>query len=300
MSDKEDVVYESKPVLKSPYVVCGMSGWVNGGEVSTVGVNYFIRQFKAEKFAEIPASRYHIYQVPGVESLRPIFKMQEGLIVDTHLPKNQFYYATNPDAEHDLIIFQGTEPSLYWEEYADAVAGVASDFKASRVYTFCGLLDGSPYTREPVISCTCTDAKVKEEMERYNVTFSNREGPATFNQMLIYACKKKGLEGVNFTVRVPCYPEFNVFLGYSPRSARAVLVRLKDLMHLDLNLDEFNSAIKELEGKLNFIRQQNPQFNTLIEELEKNYVEMPYQGSLDISPSDAVKLAEEFLKNNED
>lgn len=300
MNIRDSVIFDSKPALRNPYIVCGLNGWVNGGKVSVVGVNFLIKQFSGVKFAEMPTSHYHIYQIPGVESLRPVFRMQDGLIVESHLPKNQFYYVVNPTSDHDLILFLGTEPSLNWEEYADTVVSLACDFGASRMYAFCGLLDRTPYTREPKISCTCTGVKVKDEMEKYNVTFSNREGPATFNQMLLYACKKKGLEGVNFTVRVPFYPEFNVVIDYSPKSIKAVLVRLKNLMHLDMNFDELNNAIKEVEGKLDFVRQQNPQFNTYIEELEKDYVEMPYQESLDISPSDAVRLAEEFLKKNKD
>jgi proteasome assembly chaperone (PAC2) family protein len=300
MSTGDKVKYGSKPDLRSPYIVCGLNGWINGGEVSVVGLNYLIKQFNGVKFAEMPTSSYHVYQIPGIESLRPVFKMQDGIIEETHLPRDQFYYATNPVSEHDLIFFLGTEPSLKWEEYADAVVSLARDFGASRLYALCGILDRTPYTREPKISCTCTSAGVKEEMEKYNVTFSHREGPATFNQMLVHACQRKGVEGVNFTVRVPCYPEYNVFVGYSPRSVKAVLVRLKDLMQLDINFEELDSAIKEVEGKLDSFRQQNPEFNTFIEELEKNYVEMPYQASLDISPSDAIRLAEEFLKNNED
>ena len=300
MNEKDNIIFESKPSLKNPYIVCGLNGSFNGGNVSVDGINYFIKHFNAVKFAEMPALRYHIYQIPGIESMRPVFKMEEGIITETSLPKNEFYYVKNSGSEHDLILFQGMEPNLNWEEYADAVVSLACDFKASRLYAMCGILDGTPYTREPIISCTCTDARVKEEMEKYNVTFSNREGPASYNQMLIYSCKKKGLDGVNFTVRVPCYPDHNVFLGYSPKSIKAILVRLKDLMHIDINMDELNNAIKELDGKLNFIRQQNPQFNTFIEEIEKNYTEMPYEDTLDISPSDAVKLAEEFLKNNKD
>jgi proteasome assembly chaperone (PAC2) family protein len=300
VSYKDIVIFDNKPTLRSPYVVCGLNGWVNGGEVSVVGVNYFITQFNGVKFAEMPASRYHIYQIPGIESLRPVFRMEDGIITETHLPGNQFYYARNPGSEHDFIFFLGTEPNLNWEEYADTVVSLACDFGASRLYTLCGLLDRTPYTREPMISCTCTSTKVKKEMEKYRVTFSNREGPATFNQMLLYACQKKRLEGVNFTVRVPCYPEHNVFIGYSPKSTKAVLVRLKDLMHLDMNFEELNNTVKEVEEKLDAFRQKNPQFNTFIEELEKDYAEMTYQESLDISPSDAVRLAEEFLKNNED
>jgi proteasome assembly chaperone (PAC2) family protein len=300
VSGQENVIFESKPELRSPYIVCGLNGWVNGGEVSVAGLNYLIKQLNGVKFAEMTTSRYHIYQIPGLESLRPVFRMEEGLIVQTHLPKDEFYYAKNPSSEHDLIFFQGTEPNLKWEEYANTVVGLARDFKATRLYALCGILDRSPYTCEPMISCTCTSTAVKEEMEKYSVTFSHREGMATFNQMLVCACQNQGLEAVNFTVRVPCYPEHNVFIGYSPKSIKAVLARLKDLMQLDMNFDELDDTIKEVEGKLDSFRQQNPQFNTYLEELEKEYNEMPYHEPLDISPSDAIKLAEEFLKNNED
>ena len=300
MDSKDILIFENKPVLKDPYFICGLSGWINGGEVSVAGINYFIKQFNGVKFAEMPSSRYHIYQVPGLESLRPFFKMEDGLIVETHLPGNQFYYAKNPGLEHDLIFFLGTEPSCNWEEYAGTVVSLAGEFGAARLYALSGLLDRTPYTREPLISCTCTSAEIKEEMERFDVTFSHREGPATFNQMLIHACMEKGLDGVTFTVRVPCYPEHNVFIGYSPRSTKAILIRLKDLMHLDMSFKELDNEIKEVKGKLDSFRQQNAEFNTYIEELEKKYVEMPYQETLDISPDDAVRLAEEFLKDNED
>jgi proteasome assembly chaperone (PAC2) family protein len=246
----------------------------------------------------MPASRYHIYQVPGLESLRPVFRMENGIITETNLPKNEFYYAKNADSGHDLILFQGNEPSLNWEEYADNVVNLATEFKTSRFYALCSILDRSPYTREPLISCTCTGEEIKAEMEKYNVTFSHREGPATFNQMLVYACRQKGIEGVNFTVRTPCYPEHNIFIGYSPKSLKAVLVRLKDLMDLDMSFSDLDEEIREVDEKLDAFRQQNQEFDTYIRELEKHFTEMPYEDSLNISPDDAVRLAEEFLKDN--
>ncbi len=299
MYKKDNLEFESRPALRNPDILCGLNGWVNGGDVSIGSVNYFIRQFKGVKFATMPASHYHIYQLPGIESLRPVFKMQDGLIIESHLPRNQFYYALNPSSDHDLILFDGTEPSLNWEEYADTVVGLACDFGASRLYTFGGVLDRTPYTREPKVSCACSSARVKAEMEKYNVTFTSREGAATFQQMLLYACQKKGLEGVSLTARVPYYPEFNVVLDYSPQSIKAVLVRLNHLMHLDMNFEGLNHAARELVGKLDFVRQQNQQFNNYIADLEKDYVAMPYQEPLDISANEAVSLAEELLKNNE-
>ncbi len=299
MSEIDGVAFEKRPSLRKPYFVCGVNGWVNGGDVSIGGVSYLIKQFKAEKFAEMKASRYHVYQVPGAENLRPVFKMQDGLIVEYRLPKNEFHFAKVPGCEHDLVLFSGSEPSLNWEEYADAIAKMALDFEAPRLYTFGGILDRSPYTREPRISCVCTNAKVKSEMERCNVTFSSREGPGTFNQMLLKSCMDKGIEGANLTVRVSYYPEFNVAIDYSAKSIKAVLVRLNHLMRLGTDFAELNEGIKELEGKLDFVRQQNPQFNAYVEELEKDYVEMPFE-PLDFSGNDAVKFAEQLLRENND
>jgi proteasome assembly chaperone (PAC2) family protein len=300
VNEEQHLIFDSRPTLHNPYIVCGLDGWINSGDVATGGINYFIRQFKAKKFAEIPAPRYHIYQIPSIQSMGPVFKMQHGLIVESHLPRNEFYYAENRVSDHDLILFLGTEPNLNWEEYADIVVSLASSFGATRLCALGGLMDRIPYTREPIMTCTCTSPKVKAEMEQYNVMFSNREGPATFNQMLLYACKKKGLDGVGFTVRVPYYPEYNVAIGYSAKSIKAVLIRLNHMLHLDLNFDELNNTAKELQDKLDVVRRQNPEFNTYIEDLEKDYVEMTYEETLDISPSEAVRFAEEFLKENKD
>lgn len=300
MGSLDNVKFDSKPALRKPYIICGLTGSFNGGNVSIGGINFFLDQYDTVKFAEMPASRYHVYQIPGVDSIRPFFKMEEGLIVESQLPVNEFHYATDTGSEHDLIVFRGDEPSLNWEEYAETIVDLAASFGAVRLYSMCGILDMTPYTREPLISATCTSPEVKEEMENYNVTFSNREGMASFGQMLVYTCRQKGLEAVNFTARVPCYPDFNVFLAESPKSLKAILVRLKDMMHFDMDFDELDDDIREMEEKLNFLRQQNANFNTLIEELEKKYPEMPYREALGLSPDDAVRLAEEFLKNNGD
>ncbi|MBM2824727.1 MAG: hypothetical protein HW402_391 [Dehalococcoidales bacterium] len=300
MDQRSSLIFHKRPTLRSPYIICGLNGWVNGGDVSVGGIRYLISQFKGAEFAEMPTSRYHVYQVPGVESLRPVSRMKDGLIADFHFPKDRFYYAVNPASDHDLILFLGTEPNLDWEGYADAVVSLACDFGASRLYTFGAVLDRSPYTREPKMSCTCTSVAVKDEMEKYNVNFSSREGPASFNIMLLHACQERDLDGVNLTVRAPYYPEFNINIDYSPKSIKAVLVRLNHLMHLDINFDGLGKAIRELDGKLDFIRRQNPQFNSYIEELEKDYVEMPYLEPLDMSPQEAIRLAEEFLRENKD
>jgi proteasome assembly chaperone (PAC2) family protein len=300
MENPSSLIISNRPKLRQPHIVCGMDGWVDGGDVATGGLRFLIRQFNAVKFAEMTTPRFHIYQMPDGEGTRPAFKMEDGLIVETHFPTDEFFYAQTPASDHDLIFFLGTEPNLYWEEYADNIVNLAAEFKAARLYSLGGILDRTPYTRWPRLTCTCTGKEIRTLMEAYNVIFSTREGPASSNLLILNACKKKGLEGVNLTVRVPYYPEFNIAMDFSPKSIKAVLMRYNYLAQLDLNFDELDTAIQELDGKLDFVRQQNPQFNTYLEELEKAYVELPYQEPMDMSGNDAVRFAEEFLKQNKD
>jgi proteasome assembly chaperone (PAC2) family protein len=300
MDDSDALTFDSRPKLRSPYVVCGVDGSLNAGNVSAGGIQYLIGQFKASKFAEMKTPRFHIYSVAGDQGLRPVFKMDDGLIVESHFPKDEFYFGRNPNSDHDVVLFLGTEPNLYWEEYADTVVNLACAMGASRLYAFGAILDRAPYTREPRITCTCTGSRIKDEMAKYRVSFSSREGAATLNQMILYACRKKGLDGVALTTRAPYYPEFNLAIEYSPRSMKAVLVRLNDIMDLGLRFGDLDDAIGKVQGKLDFFRQQNAQFNSYLEELEKNYVEVPYEETLNMSPNEAIRLAEEFLRENKD
>jgi proteasome assembly chaperone (PAC2) family protein len=300
VDDIDNLTFIEKPPLRNPYLVCGLNGWLNSGDVAVGGMKYLIDYFKATPFAEMDTSRFHVYQIPGIHSARPVFKMEDGVIKDTDFPKNQFYYAGNPSSDHDIILLQGTEPNLYWEEYGDTVVSLAREFKVSRIYTFGAIYDRSPYNREPNITCTCTGGKIRDELIKYNVIMSSREGMATINLMLLHAFQKNGLDGVNLTVRVPYYPEFNVSLDYSPRSVKAILERLNHLLKMGLDFKELNQEIVEIESKLDSIRKKNSEFNTYLEELEKNYTEIPYQEPFDISPDEAVRFAEELLKDNRD
>ena len=65
MDKQENVIIMERPRLRHPTMVCGISGWVDGGKSATGSVEYLLGKLKARKFAEIPIDRFHIFQVPG-------------------------------------------------------------------------------------------------------------------------------------------------------------------------------------------------------------------------------------------
>jgi len=300
MDRQGNVIITEKPALRHPYMVCGISGWVDGGESATGSARYLVSKLEAKRFAEIPIDKFHIFQVPGQLSLRPQIRIEEGILKEHHFPQNQFFYWVNPNADNDLILFLGTEPNLNWEEYSDAILGVVEEFAVSRIYLLGGVLDKIPYTKEPRVSCLCSSDQLKEEMQKYSMQPLSYEGPGRWGTALLYTCQKKGVQMVCVTVAVNYYPEFNVIISRNPKAIRAAVRRLNDLLHLNLDVSDLDREVEELEAKLGFMASHNPEFRAYIEQLEKDFIEVKYEEPLDISANEAVHIAEEFLRENKE
>jgi len=296
MDRRGNVIIVQKPKLRRPYLVLGISGWVDGGEAASGSTRYLVKKLKAKSFAEIPLDRFHIFQVPGQLSLRPQIRIEDGLLKEHRFPQNQFFYWVNPDADNDLILFLGTEPNLNWEEYAEAILSVAEEFAVVRIYLLGGVLDKTPHTKEPGVSCACSSEQLLQEMRKYGMHFSNYEGPGRFGTTLLYICQKKRVPMVSITARATYYPEFNIVIPRNPKSIRAVVRRLNSLLRLNLDFSDLDREAEEFEAKLGFMASHNPEFQAYIEELEKDFTEVKYEEPLDISANEAVQIAEEFLK----
>ncbi len=296
MDKRRNVIIVEKPKLRHPYMICGISGWVDGGEAATGSLQYLIEKVEAKRFAEIPIDRFHIFQTPGQLSLRPQVRMEDGILKEHHFPQNQFSYWVNPTEDNDLILFLGTEPNLNWEEYADAILGVAEEFAVVTIYLLGGVLDKTPHTREPSVSCACSSNQLKEEMRKYGVQFSNYEGPGSFITTLLHICQNKKRQMVSLTSRATYYPEFNIVISHNPKTIRGLVRRLNHLLHLNLDISDLDKEAEEFEAKISFMTSQNPRFQAYVEDLEKEFTEVKYEEPLEMSPDEAVRLAEEFLR----
>jgi len=298
--DRGNVVFGEKPRLRQPYMVFGISGWVDGGEAATGSVSYLRRKLEAITFAEMPIRKFHVFQVPGQISLGTHITIEDGIIKEHRFPQNQFFYWVNPRADHDLILFLGTEPNLNWEEYAGAILDVAQEFAVTRIYRLGGVLDNHPYTKEPGVSCICTSPELKEEMQKYGVQFTSYKGPSTFGTTLLYFCQNRGMEMAGMTARATYYPDFNIVISYNPKAIRALVRRLNHLLGLKLDLSDLDKEVDHLQDKLASVARHNAEFAAYIKQLEKDYVEVKYEEPLDISADEAVEIAEELLKGDKE
>lgn len=300
MEEQGNVVFIKKPKLRRPHMVCGISGWVDGGEAATGSIRYMVGKLKAKRFAEIPIEKFHIFQIPGQPSLRPQVRIEDGILKEHRLPQNQFSYCVNPNTDNDLILFLGTEPNLNWKEYVDSILSVAKEFAVARIYLLGGVLDKTPHTKEPSVSCTCSSEELKEEMRKYGVRFGSYEGPGTFGTTLLHICQNRKMPAVSIMARATYYPEFNIAIPRNPRSISAVVSRLNGILSLGMDISDLDREAAEIEAKLGTMASHDPKFQAYVEDLEKNFIEIKYQEPLDLSADEAIRLAEELLKKKQE
>ena len=265
MASEQLKIYQS-PALRNPRLLLGLSGWMDGGEVSTGTVHSLINKLGAEKLAEIKPHGFYIYSFPGTMEItalfRPHTKISNGLIENLDIPKNNFYVSE----QSDLILFLGKEPSLNWEEFADCIFSVCEDFGVKTIY-FIGSVAGLvPHTREPRLFCSVSNAKLIERFKHFGVNFTNYEGPASIVTYLTATCEQRGLNMVSLVATIPAYVQ-----GNNPKCIEAVTKRLAGMLNLKVDLRDLTAISEDFEKKLVDIIQEQPELAENIQKLEEDY-----------------------------
>ena len=257
---------ENNPQFSSPRLVLGLTGWMDGGDVSTGAVKYLREKLDAEQFANIEPSGFYIYNFPGsmeISSLfRPHTKMKDGLVLKYDPPANNFYGS----AKHNIILFSGKEPNLNWEQYTDCIFGLCENFGIRRIF-FVGSVAGlTPHTREPRMTFSLSDEKLKSILPQKQIRFSNYQGPAALTSYLLSRAPHHGVEMLSMVAEIPAYVQ-----GYNPRCIEAAVRVLAHILDLRINLDDLRNMGDDFEKRLTDLISDQPELAKKISELEADY-----------------------------
>jgi proteasome assembly chaperone (PAC2) family protein len=287
------LVLTKRPSLRAPYLIAGFGGWPNGGNVSTDTVYFLQSTLKAEQVGEITSDDLYIYSSPTLAS-RPITVIREGVLESLRFPSNTIFACQRLGAEHDLLLLQGIEPDLNWQQFADAIVECLQTFKAQRLYTIGGYLDYAPHTRMPRLSAVVTHEALKDELEAYDVDLTDYEGPTSIQSYLLAACRDQGIEGISLWGGAPSYVQ-----GSYPRLTQVMLQFLSQFWHLPLDLEEIEEQATELEATLHEQIDTNPELADYVRRLEQVYdqAEGPQP---DMNTDAIVDEIQQFLRRRRD
>jgi proteasome assembly chaperone (PAC2) family protein len=255
-----------EPRFANPRLVLGFSGWMDGGEVSTGTIRYLRDKLRTDAFAHIDPEGFYIYGFPGsmeVSALfRPHTRISDGLVLAYDPPANTFFC----DPRNNVILFSGKEPHLAWEQYADCIFALCDKCGVREIYFIGSVAGVTPHTREPRITCSVSDEKLKDNLKHPGMRFSRYEGPASIVTYLTYRAAERKLSMISLVAEIPAYVQ-----GYNPRSIETTLKCLCRLLDLQINLDDLRESADEFEKRLSDIVAEQPELARKVTELEEDY-----------------------------
>jgi proteasome assembly chaperone (PAC2) family protein len=253
----EDLRIVDRPTLRRPVLISAFRGWNDGGQAATVAAAFLARQWDATRFADIDPESFMDFQ-----AVRPTVTLDAGLTRRIEWPENVFFHATVPGTDRDAVILLGVEPNYRWRAFTDLVVGLARDLGVELVVTLGALLADVPHTRAAPVTGAATDPRLVEEL---GLQLSRYEGPTGIVGVLLDACRTADLRSVSVWSAVPHY----VSLAPSPRAAKALCVRLSDLIGAPIPTTELDEAEEEYATQVSEAVASDPETQAYVEELEQ-------------------------------
>jgi hypothetical protein len=181
---REKLHLQRQPVVTNASMVIGLSGWMDGGDVSTGSIEYLRQTMQAEEIARIDPNGFYIYNMPGpmetASLFRPHLHIEDGVIQSLNLPEAVFYEVKEPK----LILFYAREPNLCWREFADCIFEMCECCNVQRILFIGSVAGVTPHTREPRISCAVSNENLKRWLSQLGVRFSSYAGPGSFSNSI--------------------------------------------------------------------------------------------------------------------
>jgi len=262
----DTLVIHDKSRLENGRLLMGLSGWMDGGDVSTGTINYLVEKLNAKEIGQIKPGSFYLYNFPGSMEIASIFRphcrIEDGLVKACDLPDNTFYCSL----EHNLLLFCGTEPNINWDRFAEAIFEICTQLNIKTIY-FIGSVAGLvPHTREPRLLCSVSHHALKETFIHYGVKPSNYEGPASITTFLNTRAPRHNIEMVSLVCTIPAYVQ-----GYNPMCINSVIRRLAGILEIDIPLDDMQQSSDEFEKRLVSLVEQQPELASNIRKLEEDY-----------------------------
>jgi proteasome assembly chaperone (PAC2) family protein len=256
----------SVPKLADATMLLALTGWMDGGLVSTGTVKGLMHGRTIAEIATIESDPFYIYNFPGSMEIaalfRPSVKYDDGVVREFELPENRFYC----DPSANFVFFTGKEPNLRWQAFADCIFAVAHEVGVKRVI-FIGSFGGTvPHTREPRMFASVSHPRLRPLLEEHSLRFSDYEGPASFATMLLAQAPQRGIEMISLVVEIPGYLQ-----GLNPVSIEAVTRRLARLLNVPLDLDVLRRASDEWEVQVTQAVEKDSDLAETVRKLEEQY-----------------------------
>ncbi len=264
-------------------MVCSFSGWNDAGDAASTATAFLGQALGAERFAKTDTEEFYDFQAN-----RPHVQIDETQARVISWPSVEIFEARAPRAPRDLVIVQGSEPSMRWRSFSSLIVDLAEALDVQLVVTLGALLADVPHTQPVAMTGFASDAAM---IERIGLKSSRYEGPTGIVGVLHATCAEAGLPSASVWASVPHY----VAAAASPKAALALLRKLELMVGVSVDVSELEQAAGEYEHQVGLAVQSDPDIQAFVERLERRAAEDGQTTSPQDLPSGDL-LAREFQR----
>jgi proteasome assembly chaperone (PAC2) family protein len=259
------LILRHEPSLHAPSLVLGFAGWANAAGLSVEVVSQLQSLLATDAIGTLEAPECYVITNPSLAN-RPITTIRGGLVEELHLPMTEVHALQGSRTQPELLLIEGVEPDLHWQEYIEALWSLINRFNIRRVYTLGSYYDQIPHTRPPHVTAVVSDLRLKSDLRSQHVDFTSYEGPTSIQTFILYTCQQRQVEGISLWGGVPPYLQ-----GSYPKGVVRILSILSKLMGFTIDSGVLQSWVTEFEGALQQQVAKNEELQAFITQLEAAY-----------------------------
>jgi proteasome assembly chaperone (PAC2) family protein len=252
----QDVIWNGRPTLRKPVMVCAFNGWNDAGEAASAAVSFIRGSFDAEEFASIDPEEFFDFT-----AVRPTVRLTEGITREIDWPVATISSAPVPGAEGDLVMLQATEPSLRWRRYTENLIATARELDVRMVITLGALLADVPHTRPVAVTGIASERSL---VDRLGFQHTSYEGPTGIVGVLHNTFASAGIPAASLWASVPHY----VAAAPNPKVALALVRAFEGIAGVVVDAGELESAAEDYERQVSAAVASDPEVKAFVERLE--------------------------------
>ncbi|MFP3870988.1 MAG: PAC2 family protein [Syntrophobacteria bacterium] len=216
-----------------------LAAWPGMGHVALRALVFLHEALRAQQLAYVEEPEF--FRVSGIS-------IYDGVIQATMLPRSGFYYWRRGGPPGDLLFFIGDQQPVPGKEYklASALLDFAGTCGVSRVITVAAMPTSINHYQSSKVWVTATNSELLNEFVPYCQRVLREGQVSGMNGLLLGVGKERGLEGVCLLGEIPFYTT----QIENPRVSMAVLHVLKQVLELEVDLEELEELARHTEKEI--------------------------------------------------
>jgi len=239
-------------------------------------------------------------------SPRELFEMEHvdvkaGLIHPGNLPRSRLFVWTDPQQQHDLIVFIGeAQPPVGKYLFCHHLIDLARKLEVERVFTFAAMATEMHPEHFSRVFGAATDQEGLDQLKSLEIELLEEGRIGGLNGVLLGVAAEQGLRGTCLLGEMP-----HIFAQLPfPKASLAVLRVFSSIAGIDLDTHELVEQARIMDHNLGQLLTQVEQAMGQRREEEEEKEEFPEEPSLmeepGLSPQDERKIEDLFEQAKED